>query len=96
VLRKPETVDAVSNIATDVRAYVIDNFLFGDEDDFVNDTSFLEQGIIDSTGVLELVAYLESNHNIKVEDNELLPSNLDSIDLICAFIQRKQATSPSA
>ena len=71
------------------RKFVVDNFLFGQEDGLTDETSFLEQGIVDSTGVLELVAHLEETYNIKVSDDELVPENLDSIDTIVAYLQRK-------
>lgn len=75
-------------IETDVREFVIDNFLFGDEP--IGDTdSFLEQGVIDSTGVLELVGFLEQRYAIVIADHELVPANLDSIERVAAFIRRK-------
>ena len=67
-------------IAQDIREFVISNFLFGQPGAGIrNDQSFLETGIIDSTGVLELVAFLEQRYSISVADRELLPENLDSI-----------------
>lgn len=57
--------------------------------DFEDDDSFFEKGIIDSTGVLELIAFLESKFKIKVEDEELIPENLDSINNLSNFIQGK-------
>ena len=81
----------------ELRHYIIETFLFGQDDGLADDSSFLEKGILDSTGVLELVAHLESSYGIKVNDDELLPDNLDSIDAICAFIDRKRmATMPAA
>ena len=58
-----------------------------------NDDSFLEQGVIDSTGVLELVEWIEETFKIKIDDTELVPENLDSVNLIAAFIERKNASS---
>jgi len=79
--------DAVKQI----REFIFENFLFGvDEGDLDNDASFLEQGIIDSTGVLELVEWLEDTFKFKIDDEELLPENLDSVNLIAAFIERKK------
>ena len=60
-------------------------------EDLVDDESMLEKGIIDSTGVLELVAFIESTFDIKVEDEELIPENLDSIKNIVSFLERKLA-----
>ena len=75
----------------EVRQFVIENFLFGeDKKELTNDASFLEQGVIDSTGVLELVMYLERQFGIKVGDEELLPENLDSVNQLALFITRKE------
>ena len=73
----------------EIRRYIVEQFLFGQDADLTDSSSFLDKGILDSTGVLELVAHLESTYGIKVSDDELLPDNLDSIDAICAFIDRK-------
>ncbi|MBN1908299.1 MAG: acyl carrier protein [Pirellulales bacterium] len=72
-----------------LRAFIKENFLFGREPDFADDDSFLELGIIDSTGVLELVAFLEEQNGFTIADNELVPENLDSVSNILAFVQRK-------
>ncbi len=73
-----------------VRSYILENFLFdADENALNNDESFLKQGLLDSTGILELVGWLESEFGIKVEDEELIPENLDSVTLIAAYINRK-------
>lgn len=75
-----------------IREFIFDNFLFDAEDDALkNDTSFLEEGIIDSTGVLELVDWLEEEFSISVEDDELIPENLDSVDLLSAYISKKMS-----
>jgi acyl carrier protein len=76
-----------------IRAFVIENYLFGEERKLENDDSFLETGIIDSTGVLELVRFLEATFGIKVADEELIPDNLDSINKIVAFLQAKLPSS---
>lgn len=73
----------------DVKAFVVEHFLFGDDDGLKNDTSFLNDGIIDSTGILELVNYLEENFSIQINDNELIPENLDSLNNIDAFLKKK-------
>ena len=79
-----------------IRQFILSNFLFtSDESKLKNDDSLLEQGIMDSTGVLELVAFLESEFGVKVKDDELLPENLDSVDQISAFVARKQASVPT-
>lgn len=74
-----------------IRAFIFENFLFdADEESLQNDSSFLEQGIIDSTGVLELVDWLEEEFSITVEDDELIPENLDSVILLSAYIDKKK------
>jgi acyl carrier protein len=74
----------------EVRALIIENFLFGEDDGKLSDDdSFLEKGIIDSTGILELVALLEGKYGIKISNNELEPENLDSINKLVRFLGRK-------
>ena len=76
-------------IKTKIREFIIENFLFGKANGLSDDTSFLEEGIIDSTGVLELVTFLEETFEIQVDDEELIPENLDSIDNVAAYLDRK-------
>ncbi len=79
----------MSDIKEKVRSFIVENFLFGDAGELKEDTSFLNDGIIDSTGILELVDYIEENFGIKVEDDELVPENLDSIKNLEVYITRK-------
>jgi acyl carrier protein len=73
-----------------IRQFVVDNFLFGqDGDRLTEDSSFLESGIIDSTGVLELIGFLQSNFGIEIDDSEIVPENLDSLARLNAFVNRK-------
>lgn len=77
-----------------IRRFIFENFLFGEPDDSLGDNdSFLEKGIIDSTGVLELVAFMEESFGIKMEDEELVPENLDSINNLINFIDKKKVES---
>jgi acyl carrier protein len=71
--------------------FIVENFLFGESDGLSESESLLEKGIIDSTGVLELIAFIEESYGIKVKDEELVPENLDSIENVTAYILRKQA-----
>jgi len=74
-----------------IRDFITKNFLFGTNDAGLSDSdSFLEKGIIDSTGMLELVAFLEESFGVRVEDEELVPENLDSIERLADFITRKR------
>ena len=75
-----------------VRQYVADNFLFSDDGyQWSNDASFLEEGIVDSTGVLELVMFVEETFNITVKDEEIVPENFDSVSRLAAYIRCKTA-----
>ena len=86
----------MNDLAKDLRQFVRESFLFGQEITFSDDDSFLELGLIDSTGVLELVAFLEGEYQIRVEDDELVPENLDSIGNLVRFIESKRQGSPIA
>ena len=78
----------------EIRQFIVDNLLFGQEDVAINDRdSLLQLGIIDSTGVLELVAFLEQRFGIKVDDEELVPANLDSIHDLVRFIDAKSRST---
>ncbi len=79
-----------------VREFVVENFLFGDGEELKQETSFTEEGIIDSTGILELVFFLEETFSISVEDDELVPENMDSLRSIAGFIHRKLNGSSTA
>ncbi len=72
-----------------IKAFIIENFLFGDDSELTDEISFLEEGIIDSTGILELVNFLEEEFEITVDDEELVPENLDSINNVVAYLERK-------
>ena len=72
-----------------VKEFIIENFLFGNDDGLKDDASFLEEGIIDSTGILELVSFMEEEFSITVDDEELIPENLDSINNVTSYLDRK-------
>ena len=81
---------ADSSVRQELRTFLEENYALGEQmATLADDTSFMETGIIDSTGVLELVAFLEETYEIKVEDEELVPDNLDSVARICDFVARK-------
>lgn len=74
-----------------IRNYIFNNFLFDKPNDWLkDDQSFLESGVIDSSGVLELVMFLEETFNIKVQDEDLTPINLDSVQKLSNFIRKKK------
>ncbi|HNQ73170.1 MAG TPA: acyl carrier protein [Verrucomicrobiota bacterium] len=84
------------NHVNEVREFIITNFLFGDAATLHNDTSFLESSIVDSTGILELILFLEQRYGIKVTEQETIPENLDSVTKVAKFIDRKLADAKAA
>ena len=77
-------------IRQELRSFISESFLIGDEDiTFTDADSFMRNGIIDSTGVLELVAFIEEKYGFSPEDNEMVPANLDSIDNLVKYIGNK-------
>ena len=80
------------SVTETVRRFIVENFLFGQDDIPLGDEdSFLEKGLIDSTGVLELIQFLEEGFRIEVADEEMVPENLDSILKLTHFIDSKSA-----
>ena len=77
------------DIENEVHSFVLTNFLFGQTLDLQPSDSLLDKGVIDSTGVLELIAFLEEQYAIKVEDDEVIPDNLDSEKSIAAYVEKK-------
>lgn len=77
------------DIEREVRSFVVTNFLFGQPLELRSEDSLLGAGVIDSTGVLELVDFLEQRYEIKVEDEEVIPDNLDSVRNIATYVARK-------
>ena len=74
----------------ELRQFVINNFMFGNSGEGIADSdSFLERGIIDSTGVMELIAFLEERYGIKLQDQDLIPDNLDSIDGLARLVESR-------
>ena len=73
----------------ELRRFVVDNFLYGKEQKFSDEDSLMELGFLDSTGVLELVNFLEKKYGIVVDDADLLPENLDSINNLARFVRGK-------
>jgi acyl carrier protein len=73
-----------------IKQFVFCNFLFDESRGLHEDTSFLENGLIDSTGIMEMVAFIEKTFDLTVEDEELVPENFDSIRKVSDFIRRKR------
>lgn len=77
-----------------IRDYILENYLFTDDQSaLTNEDSFLDKGIIDSTGIMEVIFFLEEEFGIQVDDEEMVPENLDSVKNIVAYIGRKQASA---
>ncbi len=74
-----------------IRSFIVETFLFGaSQTSFNDDESLLESGIIDSTGVLELVSFVEEEFGIDVRDEDLVPDNFDSLNRLSSYIERKE------
>jgi acyl carrier protein len=78
-----------NDIATKVEGYIKENFIFDNSNKLERDQSLLDTGIIDSTGVLSLIMFLEETFEVSINDEELVPANLDSIDKIAVFMKKK-------
>ncbi|MFI3157493.1 MAG: acyl carrier protein [Methylococcaceae bacterium] len=77
-----------------IRHYILENLLFSEDELALEDSdSFLDSGFIDSTGVMEIILFIEETFRIKVTDDEMLPANLDSVNNMVAFVERKQVVA---
>ena len=72
-----------------VRDYIVQNMLLGADEGLGDDVSLIENGILDSTAAMELVAFLQATFGIEISDDEIVPENLNSVDNICNFVARK-------
>ena len=81
-------------VAQQVRSFLVENYMMGQEFSLDDGDSFLENGIIDSTGVLQLVAFLQETYGFTVEEGELRPENFDSINNISGYVSRKRIGAP--
>ena len=74
-----------------LRKFILENYLFTDDQDALqDDTSFLDEGILDSMGILEIIVFLEEEFGVAVANDEMIPANLDSVANLLAFIERKR------
>lgn len=84
------------SVESQVRSYILENLMFsGNPADLASDESLLDRGVIDSTGVLEIVLFLETTFGVKIKDSEMLPENFDSVDGIVRFVGRLRGGSGS-
>lgn len=87
----------IETFAAEIKAFIVGNFLFGQEGNGIaDDQSFLETGVIDSTGLLELVSFVEQKYGISIGDRELVPENLDSLRNISRLVARKVESATTA
>ncbi len=78
-----------------VKQFIVNNYLFGDGHLLQDQDSFREKGLIDSTGILELISFLESEFSIQILDNEIIPENLDSIERVTNYVMLKVNDQPT-
>jgi len=88
-----QSIHEYTKVEEDIRKFIQNELLFGEEISFTDEASFLEEGLIDSTGILEVVGFVESRYGFKVEDEELLPENLDSVSRLGRFVRTKCGVS---
>ena len=88
------TVTETAEIREQLRRYIAENLLFSDKDyPFEDEASFLKNGVVDSTGVMELVAYVETKFGVAVDPKEVIPDNFDSVTNLTGYIKRKMVGS---
>jgi acyl carrier protein len=93
--KQSRDLPAAEDIKKKVREFIVTNFLFGkDSPDLKDESSFLQTGVIDSTGILELIRFVEVTYHIKVTDKETVPENLDSLGNVATFVVKKTADAP--
>jgi len=84
----------MADVKNRIKAYIVENYLFGDDEGLEYNSSFLDEGIVDSTGILELIDFISEEFSITVKDEEMVPENLDSISKVAAFVGRKTEEIP--
>lgn len=81
-------------VSQQIKDFILGNFLFTEDASALgNDQSLMSTGVLDSTGILELITFVEETFGIKVADEEMLPENFDSVDAVTAFVGRKQSNA---
>ncbi len=83
-------------IQDDVRGFIVDTFFVADPAELTDDLSLIDSGIVDSTGMLDVILFLEERYSIHVEDHETTPANLETIGRIAAYVDRKRTEAPAA
>jgi acyl carrier protein len=86
----------LNDVRAQIKAFIISNFMFGNDNGLKDGTSLLDEGIMDSNGALELVTFLEETFGIAVDDEELIPENLDSVNNLVGYLKKKGVQSEQA
>lgn len=82
------------SVESKLRRYILESFLFTDDEAALDSSaSFMGAGILDSTGIMEVIVFIEDEFSLSVEDHEMVPENLDSVEQIVAFVERKKSAS---
>ena len=81
------------DVQYEIRNYIVDRILLDDDDRLDENLSFQESGILDSTGFLELITFVEENFGIEISDRELIPENFDTLRKISGFVQSKKQSN---
>jgi acyl carrier protein len=84
------------SLQEEIKNFVVENFLFGEDKGLTYNSSFIKEGIVDSTGIMQLVSFIQDQYRIAIEDEELVPENLDSIEKVSAFIESKRGLPGAA
>jgi acyl carrier protein len=84
------------SVSERVKQFIVENFFVSSPDSIGEETSLVAEGIVDSTGLLEVIAFLEAEYGIAVADAETIPENLETIGRISAFVGRKQGAAADA
>ena len=75
-----------------IREFIVETFLFGDGEGLSDDTSFMETGIIDSMGILKVADFIDRTYGIRLQPDQFIPDNLDSVEKIAGFVSRNRAS----
>lgn len=86
----------MESVKATVREFISENFIMGGDVSFADDTSFMKSHILDSTGFIELITFIEETFGVSVADKEMLPENFDSLDNIGSYLARKRGTAVQA
>lgn len=84
------------NVQEQVRGFIVESFYLSDPQELTDDTSLIDSGIVDSTGMMDIILFLEGTYDIRIEDHETVPENLETITRIAAFVASKRPATAGA